>query len=126
LCKAIYIRPEKLGETVNQPYKAFVWFLQNYAGQGFLGNPRVSFIHQATRICSGLTLKRHRAWAMWYLSCAVMPQLPPDPTVQESPPSQDVLQDFLNKNGLPGEGTDWMEAMQQAQTGSLRKPAQAR
>lgn len=112
LCRAIYLDPQKLDRSTRQPYQAYVWILLNYRGQGFLGNPRVSFIHQATRIPESQILKRQRAWALWHLTRECMPDLPPDPDVDECPPSRDDLAGFLNENGMSGEGVDWLAAME--------------
>ena len=114
LCRAIYLDPDKLGESIRQPYRALAWFLRNYAGSGFLGNPRVSIIHQATRMPGDQVLKRQRARAMWYISRTAIPSLPPDPAVAEKPPGQKALSAYLEQNGLPGEGRVWEAAMDYA------------
>jgi hypothetical protein len=114
LCRAIYLNPEELPDNLRQPYDAYVWFLNNHDGLGFLGNPRVSFCHQAVRMPAGHVLKRHHAWAMWYLSITANPALSPDPEIDEQPPAQDLLYSLLNEKGLANEGTLWMEAMKAA------------
>ncbi|NDV61348.1 hypothetical protein G0Q06_02655 [Puniceicoccales bacterium CK1056] len=114
LCRAIYLDPDKLGEPFRQPYRALAWFLRHYAGDGFLGNPRVSFIHQATRMPCDQFLERQRAWAMWYISKTAIPSLPPDPMVAENPPERNALRIYLDQYGLPEEGREWEAAMELA------------
>lgn len=104
LCRALYLNPEDLNGKPGQPYDAFVWILRQHDGRGFLGNPRVSFSHQATRIPESMILKRYRAWALWHLTRKVMPDLPPDPMVAETPPDPQALVSFLDRRGLPEEG----------------------
>lgn len=114
LCRAIYLDPKALHQDLQQPYIAYVWFLQHHDGRGFLGNPRLSFLHQATRINDQHALKRHRAWAMWYLTVTTNPAFPTDPAIAEHPPTPDQLQAFLNEQGLRSEGAHWLEALHQA------------
>lgn len=125
LCRAVYIDPFTLAQPVRQPYAAFAWMLRHYTGTGFLGNPRISFVHQATRMPECHSLKRQRAWAMWYISRAAMPELPPDAEVSETPPAEDRLRECLNENGLPGEGLEWGAAMNLARQGKIQDAGSA-
>lgn len=111
LCRAIYLDPRSRPTELRQPYEAYVWLLRNYAGAGFLGNPRISFLHQAVRMPGEDTLKRSRAWALWYLTLKVMPDLATDPAVPEDPPTVVELSSYLDKNGLRGEGTHFTKVL---------------
>ena len=116
LCRAIYLNPADLNPATRQPYDALVWMLREYTGEGFLGNPRISFSRQATRIDPARPLKRRRAWALWYLTVTAMPWLAPDPKVSENAPPQADLAAALNAYGLAREGTRFQEAMKTAST----------
>jgi hypothetical protein len=111
LCRAIYIDPALLPAGTQQPYPAYVWLLRNYSGRGFLGNPRISFLHQAVRMPQEQQLKRSRAWALWHLTVRTMPDLPTDPTVPETPPDVADLVEYLDKHGLDKEGTRFAETL---------------
>ena len=116
LCRAIYLAPTALQDGRIQPYKAFVWMIRNHSGSSFLGNPRISFVHQATRVASHERLKRNRAWALWYLAIKANPGFPPDPAVPEYPPSVTELAEFLDLNGLNGEGEVFLKALDPAES----------
>ncbi|MEX0326825.1 MAG: hypothetical protein AB3N33_12130 [Puniceicoccaceae bacterium] len=111
LCRAVYIEPENLPASLRQPWSAYVWLLLNYNGQGFLGNPRISFLHQATRFRGPRALKKARAWALWHLTVRHMPDLPTDPSVEDPEPGINDLAAFLDENGLKGEGNDFLKAL---------------
>jgi len=111
LLRAVYLEPEKFRNPVIQPYRAYRWFLENDKRAGFLGNPRISFAHQATRITEMEVLKRSRAWAMWHLTRQACPDLPADPATREYPPAMDALAERLNRMGHPEEGKHWIQAM---------------
>jgi len=119
LCRALYLAPGELSEHRRQPWDVFVWMLRNHQGLDFLGNPRISFVHQATRIRAEHVLKRQRAWALWYLSRANLPHLPPDPKVSEDPPALEELVVYLNEAGLPGEGTSFHDCLRQSASQAL-------
>lgn len=106
LCRGLYLNPQDLPSDARPPYQAFRWILENYTGHGFLGNPRISFFHQATRTRADRQLQRQRAWALWYLSRSLLPQLSPDPTETDfQAPELSGLIQYLNANGLPDEGS---------------------
>ena len=111
LLRAVYLDPEDFKRPAIQPYRAYRWFLDNHRESGFLGNPRISFAHQATRVPEAEPLKRNRAWALWYLSRQVLPDLPSDPEMLENPPSQNDLAKTLDQSGHPDEGQHWLQAM---------------
>lgn len=112
LCRAVYLDPAQLAADTVPPYRAYSWMLRKYRGAGFLGNPRISFFHQATRMDIRKSLFRQRAWALWYLTTRALPELPPDPQeVEEAPPGMDELACFLNSNGLPGEGDYFIRSL---------------
>lgn len=111
LCRALYIKPESLPRTTRQPYAAYVWLLRHYNGIGFLGNPRISFLHQATRFRGQEPLKKMRAWALWHLTVRHLPHLPTNPAIGEEEPDELELAAYLDENGLPGEGTDFLKAL---------------
>lgn len=112
LCRALYLDPSRLPDDLRQPWDAYVWFIRHDPGTGFTGNPRISFIHQATRIGHSHPLKRHRAWALWLLTRTYRPDFPPDPQVHEEPPPVETLVGYLNENGLPAEGTGLFRLLQ--------------
>jgi len=114
LCRAFYLDPRTLPPGRIAPYRAYGWILASHDGHGFLGNPRVSFQHQATRIPESQPLKRQRAWALWHLTRRVRPGLPDDPRVPEHPPAIGTLAAFLDAHGLPHEGTHFWNALQDA------------
>ena len=104
LLRAINIQPGTLKDPVKQPYSAFRWYLARDPHTGFLGNPRISFAHQATRISPDQAIQRARAWALWYLTRIQRPELGPDPKMIENPPDMDDLVIQLNAIGHRGEG----------------------
>jgi hypothetical protein len=114
LCRAIYVDPQTLNRETRQPYAAYVWMLRHAPDDTFLGNPRFSFARQATRVPENERLKSRRAWALWYLTCQIRPELPADPNVPEHPPGKHDLAAFLNDRGLPGEGTDFLACLAEA------------
>jgi len=114
LCRALYLIHDG-GPTpahAHSAWLAYVWFLGEEDGRGFLGNPRVSFSHQATRMRPPVNpLNNHRAWALWHLTRIARPDLPPDPGVAENAPSPVRLQETLSSRGFPGEGDAFQEAI---------------
>ncbi|MGC9450551.1 MAG: hypothetical protein ACP5I4_03815 [Oceanipulchritudo sp.] len=111
LCRALYLEPSELPGGTAAPYGAYAWILRQYRGGGFLGNPRISFHHQATRMDSRMVLFRQRAWAMWQITNRIRPELPPEAGCVEQPPPPDRLADYLNRRGLPREGEQFQAAL---------------
>ena len=111
LCRAIYLDPSGLPESLRQPYAAYTWILRNHRGDSFIGNPRISFLHQATRIRGQQELKRARAWALWHLTGFHLPHLPGNPGKLDTVPEIDNLARFLDRHGLPHEGAAFLEAI---------------
>lgn len=63
------------------PYKALAWILIHRPEGQFTGNPRRHWQHLATRMVEpNKELRTWRAWACWYLSKEILPELefPPD------------------------------------------------
>lgn len=114
LCRALYVSPVDIRESCRQPWNAYVWFLHTPGGNGFLGNPRISFIHQATRTDPSRPLQRQRAWALWHLTRRARPDFPPDPEVPEFPPDPASLEDYLDVHGFRDEGRHFMDALSTA------------
>lgn len=113
LCRALYLHPEGLPPGARQPYAAFVWILRNAHHGGFLGNPRVSFFHQAVRTSPERYLQRERATALWHLTVKIRPDLSPDPEEWSSPPCPAKLSGFLDDRGLPKEGRVFLNLLQE-------------
>jgi hypothetical protein len=111
LCRALYLEPAELPAGTVAPYAPYAWMLERYHGRGFLGNPRISFFHQATRMNPQRELFRRRAWAMWWITTHLRPELPAEPGCEETPPATDWLADFLNRRGLPREGVQFQAAL---------------
>ena len=111
LCRAFYIDPSRLGLSHRQPFEAYRWILENASGSGFMGNPRVSFHHQAVRIRKEFPLKRMRAWALWHLTRVALPDLPPDPLLPENAPTAESVAGYLDEHGLPGEGRHFLQVL---------------
>lgn len=116
LCRAIYTVPQ---EDFPQPtfalktYSAYAWFLrQSRVHPGFLGNPRISFAHQATRMkCRNAEINRFRAWALWHLTRAHFPSLPPDPKCTERAPCPSEIAGILGQTGYRGESSAFLGAL---------------
>jgi hypothetical protein len=119
LCRAIYLDPHDLPGGTRQPYPAYLWILMNYRGEGFLGNPRISFQHQAMRMPRTDSLKRTRARALWHLTRLALPNLPADPFEEEISPDLKGLQTYLDRHGLKEEGTHVVQLMESLQNGGL-------
>lgn len=118
LCRALYLDPESLKPATVAPYRAYGWLLLNHRGNGFLGNPRISFFHQATRMNPAKPLFRQRAWAMWHVTVEALPNLPPDTGETEPPLSLDSLAGLLDRNGLQLEGERFMQALVSIRAGN--------
>ncbi len=113
LCRALYLHPHLTPHGARQPYDAVVWLLRNSRGGGFLGNPRISFFHQATRTDPRRFLQRERAAVLWHLTLRTRPDLPPDPEEWAQAPPPSSLAVTLDKQGLPGEGDHFRKLLQE-------------
>jgi len=111
--RALYANPRPDGEALAQwplPYRAIHWICSAHDGHGFLGNPRISYQHQAGRITGAAAeRKRARAWAAWYLVRLALPELPGDPHHRIAEPSAAAIHELLLRHGIPGEAQLWME-----------------
>lgn len=113
LCRAIYLPEIPLHQYgLQQPFNALIWMYHHPQKDTFLGNPRLSFFHQATRMPRRWPLRRWRAWALWYLTCRALPELTPDPYESRTPyPSAERIAQALNEEGLEDEGTHWQDCL---------------
>jgi len=58
------------------PYQAMAWIIQQRPEGQFIGNPRRHFQHLATRMVPpNKELRTWRAWACWYLSKVLLPEV---------------------------------------------------
>lgn len=119
LCRAIYLDPQDLPRGTRQLYTAYLWMLRNYRGNGFLGNPRISFQHQAMRISQDEALKRARARALWHLTRLALPDLPPDPSEKEISSDLADLRTYLDRQGLEEEGSLLLQLLETPEDESL-------
>jgi len=115
LARALYARIDRREDLVWLPYPAISWILLHHDGSDFLGNPRVSFFHQATRYRGEREeLRRIRAWAVWSLVRRVRPDFPPDQKEEETPPEKGKLKALLTRSGAPGEWEQFIRGWNQA------------
>ncbi len=96
------------------PYVPLRWLLVNLPPHGdyFLGNPRLSFQHQAARLRGHRRLQR--SWRAWAACCVVrtaMPLLPADPTITIPEPEADEIVSSLRLHGIPGEAEAFAAAV---------------
>ncbi len=98
------------------PYAALAWLVSHHPDDSFLGNPRISFQHQADRV-RGVRApqKAARAWAVWYLIRIVRPDLPGDRFHRVEEPTRDAIRQRLETFGLGGEEETWRAAIRQAE-----------
>lgn len=96
------------------PYAALRWFLRHAPTTGpFLGNPRLSFEHQATRIRALPHDPRPwRAWGCWAIVRETRPDLPGEPGLDEPYPTLAEIAAGLHATGWPGEAEIWESAVQ--------------
>lgn len=94
------------------PYEAFRWICEHAPEETFLGNPRLSFQHQAARLSGPrMRTKRIRGWAAHHVFAKAMPHLPNDP--EERPaPAVSVVRQQLRALQLPGEWEAWEAALE--------------
>lgn len=113
LARALYLPPHGFRQTMVPPYRAYRWILAHAENRGFLGNPRISFARQASRLRVADPLKRSRAWAMWHLTRVTLPGLPEDPGTEANAPETEVLVGQLDTWGHPREGRIFQEILSQ-------------
>ncbi|MCC5841086.1 MAG: hypothetical protein JJT96_13295 [Opitutales bacterium] len=113
LTRALYAAPP---HTENAPYPvpyaALAWICRTHGGSGagFLGNPRISFQHQAQRMRrEPLERRRARAWAAWYLAAQALPKLPDDDRAKTELPSCGKIAEALQANSSMAEAVLWFE-----------------
>ncbi len=93
------------------PYRAIAWIIHHCPEGTFIGNPRVHYQHLADRVSAPRREQRSsRAWAAWYLTRRVRPELPADPKHDISEPSNETIQKNLQRFGLADEAEVWIEA----------------
>lgn len=120
LSRALYaplVASDPVLEKHPLPYRGYGWMLAHYDGQGFIGNPRISFQHQCLRIRgrNGETRKA-RAHALWWLTCRLRPDLDGDPRCVEPDRSFESVCERLRIWGLPQERFWFAQAVDE-QTG---------
>lgn len=95
------------------PYAALRWLIeQGGKDERFLGNPRISYQHQADRLRGArLEIRKARAWACWAVARAAIPELEADPLHQVEEPTVEAIAKSLLQHGLPGEGDVWLQAI---------------
>ncbi|MCC5805731.1 MAG: hypothetical protein JJU00_05310 [Opitutales bacterium] len=91
------------------PYAALQWICTHHPPGRFLGNPRLSFQHQARRMRGPrLKTRRARAWAAWKVCATALPHLPDDEADPRPPPEPAAIADALHRHGYPGEADEWL------------------
>ena len=86
------------------PYRAIGWMLTEHTGTSFIGNPRVHYQHLADRVKGRRAAqKKWRAWACWYLTRRLRPELEADPRHSVVEPSLAAILTGLHENGIPEE-----------------------
>ncbi len=94
------------------PYAAIHWICQNRPQNRFLGNPRISFQHQASRIRGPRwEQRRARAWAAWSVCAHALPKLADASDIPHPPPRLEVIQAALRQHGVPDEERVWAAAL---------------
>ncbi len=99
-------------ETILQhypiPYTALVWILTHNPHGNFIGNPRIHFQHYADRLGEPRkVIRKWRAWACWYLTRKILPELPGDPKHRVQEPEEIDIFLGLQQYGLYGEAVQW-------------------
>lgn len=91
------------------PYAALGWICEHRPPDRFLGNPRLSFHHQARRTRGPrLAPRRARAWAAWKVCALALPALPDDVQDPRPPPAIECIAAALREHGCPGEAELWL------------------
>ncbi len=94
------------------PYEGLAWILRHQPNNHFPGNPRISFQHQATRICGPRRERlRARAWAVWALVRAAKPDLPGDELHPVIEPDHALIFHQLQQHGHSNEADQWTKVL---------------
>jgi len=94
------------------PYAALAWFLHHAPDTAWNGNPRIHFQHLAGRMNGPRREQRRwRAWACWYLTRRILPELPGDSKHQVVEPSLEMIGRMLALYGIPDEPHWWEQAL---------------
>ena len=105
MTRALYAELDGCEEQLTRwplPYCALQWFLLNYREDyGFLGNPRISYQHQAGRI-RGRRQQRlsWRAWACWQIVRQARPDFAADHKHHIEEPQKNDILTGLKKHGI--------------------------
>lgn len=112
LTRALYAAPPHSKDAIYPvPYAALSWICQTHGGQGagFLGNPRISFQHQAQRMrLEPVARRRARAWAAWYLAAQALPRFPDDALNLEERPTREGVAAALEAEASAAEALLWL------------------
>ncbi|KAF0093744.1 MAG: hypothetical protein E1N59_2574 [Puniceicoccaceae bacterium 5H] len=97
------------------PYGAIGWIVHHHPGDTFIGNPRISFQHQAERYRgSRARLRCARSWAAWQVVRMADPDLPGDPHPACVEPTAEAIEEQLANSPLATELNDWQRALRSA------------
>jgi hypothetical protein len=117
LTRALYADVSEATAILDQwplPYAALKWVVASHPFDSFPGNPRISFQHQATRLCGERqSLRRARAWAVWALVRKAKPTLPGDYQQAIQEPTLDWIEARLQDKGHANEVAIWQAALGQ-------------
>lgn len=95
------------------PYRALKWVFLQHDGTDFMGNPRISFQHQAERLRGARTEQRRwRCWAVWKLAQTALPQLPDAADGIGRYPDVATIGAQLEKHGIRGEARLWLATLE--------------
>jgi len=94
------------------PYTAIGWIIAHNPSDTFIGNPRVHYQHLADRVRGErFEQKKWRAWACWYITRTVQPELAGDTTHRVQEPTLEAINTGLHENGIPGESDVFLHAI---------------
>lgn len=96
LVRAAYLELSPDSASLRQwpvPYAPYAVMIARHRGGSFLGNPRISFEHQAVRMRGpAQSVRRTRAWAFWAITRTIRPDFPRDPRMTNPEPALVDLQ----------------------------------
>lgn len=93
------------------PYKALKWIFREHDDTDFMGNPRISFQHQAERLRGARAEQRRwRCWAVWKLAESALPHLPNATDGIGIYPDIATIYTQLEQHGIPQEAKLWLSA----------------